>query len=237
MAAEGPMLATSPDQLKVAKRTPRVLAKLMRRFGRPSTPETGKKMRPTSEGFLSNRLALHGPAADLAVKKINKDDARCALEVYYKARFEARWCHAECFLRHCTRLKTARKKIMCKGSGNAIQKGEVFLCFEVGDAKANWLPVAAKRITRDIVKLCGEVAATGWASAGLSANISSGESEISWSACQSVLKKLMESEDVSLLGAHSQADVDPKPERKFKRLRRLDTNPTNETAFDLAEDS
>lgn len=90
-------------------------------------------------------------------EKIEKGAARCGLEVRKNARWETRWCHAQCYLSTCTRLTRYRgnRAATCRGSSKLISKGDLIVRFIVGDASCNMLPEAAKAKISEIVKLVG----------------------------------------------------------------------------------
>lgn len=164
-------------------------------------------------------------------QKIEKGAARCALEVYYKSRWEQRWCHAECFLRECTRLVRhgSARQMKCRGGGGHIHKDDLFLKFSVGDANANWLPSEASRVMKGIAKLVGASKASEWSNAAFNSSTAS----ISPSDRSSVLQDLLGLAEVHSKSSEASQSAPKDPSICTGIFK--DLNGTQRRAFDLCD--
>merc|ERR1712032_603458 len=156
-----------------------------------SKPHTANTAEDTIEGQSSQATDAEdrqrGILVELAWRKSNchcckqpieKGAARCGLELNNGRIWKARWCHAQCFLSNCTRFSRYpnSRKLICRGSGRTISKGDLFVRFSIGDASSNWLPESASRIFGGLAKLVGSEAAGQWIrSSGCKADPISGD--------------------------------------------------------------
>jgi len=101
-----------------------------------STQDDSAGKEPTNQRGVLVELARSSRSQCRCCKQaIEKDGARCGLEVRVRGRWEVRWCHARCFLSSCTDLARfqGNRKATCRSSAKAISKGDLFVRFSVGD--------------------------------------------------------------------------------------------------------
>lgn len=85
---------------------------------------------------------------------------RCGARVWFKVRWEVRWCHASCFLRGLGALYSKSGRRRCRVTGKAFAAGDIEVRIGFGDpyTYSSWLPDAARKFTHEAAMMIGRSA-------------------------------------------------------------------------------
>lgn len=105
---------------------------------------------------------------------------RCGARVWFKVRWEVRWCHASCFLRGVGALYSKSGRRRCRATGRVFAAGDLEVRLGFGDpyTYSSWWPEAATRLTHAAARRMGRSAVCeairGWREAAVGAGLQDG---------------------------------------------------------------
>lgn len=107
---------------------------------------------------------------------IRAGSPRCGARVWFKVRWEVRWCHASCFLRGVGALYSKSGRRHCKATGRVFAPGDLEVRLGFGDpyTYSSWCPEAATRLTHAAAMMIGKSATCDATSGWMEANVGAG---------------------------------------------------------------